>query len=150
MSGGAASGFERRGGVLVCDGCSLGPYGLRDNVLDGVHLCMTRLKLMRQNTMGAVDLASLSDVRRLRGMEPQRLRSLGRIAYPMIRRKGQRGFLRISWGEALDMYRKVMLVHGDSKQASDTAFRGFTDDDWKQLEEAWKAWVSGPKFMNGQ
>ena len=22
----------------VCDGCSLGPYGLRDNVLDGVHL----------------------------------------------------------------------------------------------------------------
>src|SRR5262249_54883869 len=21
----------------VCDGCSLGPYGLRDNVMDGVH-----------------------------------------------------------------------------------------------------------------
>src|SRR5688572_29780787 len=39
------------------------------------------------------------------------------------------------WGEALDMYRKVMLVHGESKLASDTAFRGFTDDDWKKLEE---------------
>jgi hypothetical protein len=53
------------------------------------------------------------------------------------------------WGEALDMYRKVMLVHGQSKLASDTAFRGFTDADWKALEEAWKAWVAGPKFMNG-
>ncbi|HEX9508279.1 MAG TPA: hypothetical protein VF947_07710, partial [Myxococcales bacterium] len=27
----------------VCDGCSLGPYGLRDDVLPGTHLCMTRL-----------------------------------------------------------------------------------------------------------
>ncbi|MFY9346051.1 MAG: hypothetical protein WAT39_26410 [Planctomycetota bacterium] len=53
------------------------------------------------------------------------------------------------WGEALDMYRKVILVHGQSKLASDTAFRGFTDADWKALEEAWKAWVSGPKFLNG-
>src|SRR5689334_10837484 len=27
----------------VCDGCSLGPRGLRDDVLPGVHLCITRL-----------------------------------------------------------------------------------------------------------
>ena len=37
----------------VCDGCSLGPYGLKDNVLDGTHLCLTRLKLLRLNTMPA-------------------------------------------------------------------------------------------------
>ncbi|MGH9813387.1 MAG: hypothetical protein ACRD4T_09665, partial [Candidatus Acidiferrales bacterium] len=24
----------------VCDGCSLGPAGLRDNTMDGVHLCL--------------------------------------------------------------------------------------------------------------
>jgi hypothetical protein len=74
-------------------------------------------------------------------------------AYSMIdflrRGEKERGW-QPRWGEALDMYRKVMLVYGDSKQASDTAFRGFTDDDWKKLEEAWKAWVSGPRFMSGQ
>ena len=36
----------------VCDGCSLGPYGMRDNVIPGVHLCLTRLSLLRLNTMG--------------------------------------------------------------------------------------------------
>ena len=25
-----------------------------------------------------------------------------------------------------------------------------TDDDWKKLEDAWKAWVNGPNFMNGR
>src|SRR5258707_10555232 len=41
----------------VCDGCSLGPYGLRDSVVDGVHLCMTRLNLLKLNTMAALDMA---------------------------------------------------------------------------------------------
>jgi hypothetical protein len=54
------------------------------------------------------------------------------------------------YAEVLDMYRKVMLVKGDSKLASDTAFRGFTDADWRQLEEDWKAWVGGPNFTNGK
>lgn len=54
------------------------------------------------------------------------------------------------WGEAIDMYRKVVLVHGDAKLAVDTAFRGFTDADWKTLEEAWKAWVAGSKFLSGK
>jgi molybdopterin-dependent oxidoreductase alpha subunit len=112
----------------VCDGCSLGPYGLRDNVLDGVHLCMTRLKWMRQNTMGAADLASLSDVRRLRGMEPQRLRSLGRLAYPMIRRKGQRGFLRISWDEALDIIAKGIRNIAPNEMAFFATSRGLTNE----------------------
>ena len=54
------------------------------------------------------------------------------------------------WGDILDMYRKVMLVKGEPKLAVDTAFRGFTDDDWKALEEAWKAWVDGGQFLNGK
>jgi hypothetical protein len=48
------------------------------------------------------------------------------------------------------MYRKVMLVHGEDKLAVDTAFRDFTDADWKAMEEAWKAWVSGPHFLSGR
>ena len=35
----------------VCDGCSLGPKGLKDDVVEGIHLCTTRLKLLRLNTM---------------------------------------------------------------------------------------------------
>ena len=38
----------------VCDGCSLGPRGLRDDVIPGAHLCLTRLELLRLNTMGAI------------------------------------------------------------------------------------------------
>jgi hypothetical protein len=34
------------------------------------------------------------------------------------------------WGEILDMYGRVMLVHGDSELAVNTAFRDFKDEDW--------------------
>lgn len=54
------------------------------------------------------------------------------------------------WAGVLDMYRQVMLVEGDSKLASDTAFFKFTSDDWNALEEAWKTWVKSPSFMSGQ
>ena len=30
----------------VCDGCALGVAGFHDWTIDGVHLCMTRLKLL--------------------------------------------------------------------------------------------------------
>jgi len=74
-------------------------------------------------------------------------------AYSMIdffrRGEKERGWKPL-YGEAVDMYRKVMLVHGDSKLASDTAFRGLSDAQWQELETMWKAWVSGPKFLNGQ
>lgn len=92
----------------VCDGCSLGPYGLRDDVLDGVHLCMSRLKLLKFNTMAALDLSVLNDVHRLRSIPPEKLHSLGRLSHPMVRRKSARGFLRVSWEEALDVVCKAM------------------------------------------
>lgn len=74
-------------------------------------------------------------------------------AYSMIdfMRRGHdaRGFKQ-QWGEALDMYRKVTLVKGDTKLAVDTAFRGFTDEDWTEFEEAWKEWVQSKRFLNGR
>ena len=39
----------------VCDGCALGVAGFHDWTLSGVHLCTTRLNLLRVNTMGALD-----------------------------------------------------------------------------------------------
>lgn len=53
------------------------------------------------------------------------------------------------WGEILEMYRRVVLVKGDAKEAVEIAFREFDDAEWKKLEEAWKAWVSSGKFLKG-
>src|SRR5688500_3575025 len=47
----------------VCDGCALGTKGLRDWTMDEVHLCNVRLRLLSLNTMPALDIGLLSDVR---------------------------------------------------------------------------------------
>ena len=75
----------------VCDGCSLGPRGLRDDVIPGVHLCLTRLKLLRLNTMGPIPDAALGDVEALRALGNEGLHRLGRVPYPLLRRAGERG-----------------------------------------------------------
>ncbi len=85
----------------VCDGCSLGPRGLKDDVLPGVHLCLSRLKLLRLNTMGAIPDELLGDVSRLEKLSNEALHHLGRVPYPLLRRRGEPGFSRIGWDEAL-------------------------------------------------
>ena len=112
----------------VCDGCSLGPYGLRDNVLDGVHLCMSRLKLLKLNTMAALDLSVMNDVSRLRSMEPEQLRSLGRLSHPMLRHKGARGFLRVSWQDALDVIGKSIHDTAPHQMAFFATSSGLTNE----------------------
>ena len=75
----------------VCDGCSLGPYGLKDNVHEGVHLCMTRLKLLKLNTMSALDPSVMSDVSALRRLGAGEAAILGTHPLPHAsppRRKG--------------------------------------------------------------
>ncbi|MEE9126973.1 MAG: hypothetical protein V3U11_07520, partial [Planctomycetota bacterium] len=75
-------------------------------------------------------------------------------AYSMIDYFRRGHLLKKKWdpryGEVLDMYRKVILVHADSKRATSTAFRGFKDEDWKKLEGAWKAWVKSSNFKGGK
>src|ERR1043165_2186194 len=46
----------------VCEGWALGASGLSDWTLDGVHLCMVRLELMRLNTAPALDPKPLTDI----------------------------------------------------------------------------------------
>jgi molybdopterin-dependent oxidoreductase alpha subunit len=112
----------------VCDGCSLGPYGLRDNVLDGVHLCMTRLKLLKLNTMAALDISVLRDVERLRHMGSEQLCALGRLPCPMIRRARERGFLRVSWDEALSTVCKAIHDTAPHEMAFFATSRGLTNE----------------------
>ncbi len=85
----------------VCDGCSLGPRGLKDDVIPGVHLCLSRLKLLRLNTMGPIPDELLRDVSGLEKLSNEALHQLGRVPYPLLRRRGERGFSRIGWDEAL-------------------------------------------------
>ena len=84
----------------VCDGCALGTAGMKDWTMDGIHLCMVRLELMRLNTAPALDLDRLADVTSLRSLSSRELRDLGRLPEPMIRHRGERGFRVVSWDEA--------------------------------------------------
>ncbi len=73
----------------VCDGCALGVAGFHDWTIKGVHLCTTRLDLLKLNTMRALDPAQLGDVAELRTLDGAGLRDLGRLPYPMLRRHGE-------------------------------------------------------------
>src|SRR6058998_2260887 len=84
----------------VCDGCALGVAGFHDWTISGIHLCMTRLNLLRLNTMPALDIGLLEDISKLQAMDNAQLRELGRLPYPVLREKNARGFRRISWDEA--------------------------------------------------
>ena len=86
-----------------CDGCSLGTSGIHDWTMKGVHLCALRLKLLRLNTMPAMDWQLLEDVSRVEKFRNRQLQKLGRLAVPMVRRRGDKGFRRISWDEAISM-----------------------------------------------
>ena len=84
-----------------------------DWTLDGTHLCNIRLRLLRLNTMPAVDLDCLADVTKLRGMSSAALRDLGRLPHPMVRRAGEAGFKRVSWDTALDLIaERIRLIVG--------------------------------------
>ncbi|NEP35313.1 molybdopterin-dependent oxidoreductase, partial [Moorena sp. SIO3B2] len=87
----------------VCDGCALGTTGMKDWTLDGVHVCNVRLRLLRMNTMAAFDPEILADVSQLQRKKSIQLRNLGRLPYPMMRQRGEKGFSRISWDKALEL-----------------------------------------------
>src|SRR6266853_6006214 len=85
----------------VCDGCALGVAGFHDWTIEGVHLCMTRLNLLRLNTMPALNARMLDDISQLQTFDNTGLRELGRLPFPMLREKDTTGFRRISWEEGI-------------------------------------------------
>ena len=112
----------------VCDGCALGVAGFHDWTLDGVHLCTTRLALLRVNTMRALDPAALGDVAALRRMRGAELRDFGRLPYPMLRRAGEPGFTRISWEAALDVIANGIRATTPDRLALYLTARGLTNE----------------------
>jgi molybdopterin-dependent oxidoreductase alpha subunit len=122
----------------VCDGCSLGPRGLRDDVIPGVHLCLTRLGLLRLNTMGPIPDGALADVSRLEALSSEELRRLGRVQYPMLRRSGERGFSRISWDEAIDLVADRMRTADPERMGMFVTSRGLTNESYYVLGKLWR------------
>jgi len=112
----------------VCDGCALGVAGLHDWTIPGVHLCMTRLNLLRLNTMPAMPEETLADLAPLTHLDNTALRDLGRLAYPMIRAKGDAGFRRISWDEALDKIAARIRASNPRRFAFFLTSRGVTNE----------------------
>ncbi len=133
----------------VCDGCALGVAGLHDWTIKGPHVCLTRLALLRLNTMPAADIEPLADAESFRrglnaargagadaGWDNAQLRELGRLPYPMLRESGDKGFRRVTWDEA---YRRA----GDRIRAADpkrVAFfvtaRGVTNEVYYMAQKA--------------
>ena len=99
-----------------CDGCSLGTTGLHDWTMKDIHLCWVRLQLLRLNTMPAMNWHLLEDIAPLCRMKGKALRKLGRLCVPMVRRRGEPGFRRVSWEEAIarvaDGFKAIQAEHG--------------------------------------
>ena len=139
----------------VCDGCALGVAGFHDSTIPGIHLCMTRLNLLRLNTMPALDATLLEDVEQLsarlaaeRGPPGRResestdaptgrsalefdnaqLRELGRLPFPMLREQGAKGFRRISWDEALTRIARKIRATDPKRLAFFVTSRGVTNE----------------------
>src|SRR4030095_10171519 len=112
----------------VCDGCALGVAGLHDWTIDGVHLCMTRLNLLRLNTMPALDTKKLEDLTLLGAMDNAQLRELGRLPFPMVRERGDRGFRRIAWDEAYARIARRLQASSPRRFAFFVTARGVTNE----------------------
>ncbi|HUR34598.1 MAG TPA: molybdopterin-dependent oxidoreductase [Vicinamibacterales bacterium] len=123
----------------VCDGCALGTSGLRDWTLPGVHLCMVRLELLRLNTAPALDVTALSDAASLSSLTSARLRELGRLPVPLLRRRGERGFLPASWDEALDLLAEALRVVEPRRAAFYLTSRGITNEVYYAAQKAARA-----------
>ena len=120
----------------VCDGCALGTSGLSDWTLEGVHLCMVRLELMRLNTAPAIDPSILADVAPLANRSSRELRALGRLPEPMLRSAGDKGFRIISWDEALDRLAEEIRSIDPARLAFYLTSRGTTNEVYYAAQKA--------------
>ena len=111
----------------VCDGCALGVAGFRDWTMEGVHLCTTRLDLLKLNTARALDPAVLANVASL-PRSSGALRALGRLPYPMLRRRGDAGFHRIGWDEALGLAAARIRASAPERIGFYLTARGLTNE----------------------
>lgn len=120
----------------VCDGCALGVAGFHDWTISGVHLCTTRLDLLKVNTAHAIDEGHFADVDALERRNGRELRELGRLAHPMLRRKGERGFSRVSWDDALDVIAERIRATTPDRVGLYMTARGITNEVYYAAQKA--------------
>lgn len=112
-----------------CDGCALGTTGMHDWTMKGIHLCTIRLNLLQLNTMPAMPWKRMqSDLPALARLSSAQLRQLGRLPYPMIRRRGEAGFRRVSWDEALTVIADRIRKTDPDRLAFYLTSRGLTNE----------------------
>ncbi len=112
-----------------CDGCALGTTGMHDWTMNGIHLCTIRLNLLQLNTMPAMPWQRLeNDLPALTQLSSTQLRKLGRLPYPMVRRRGEAGFRRVSWDEALDLIASRVRETVPERLAFYLTSRGLTNE----------------------
>ncbi len=123
----------------VCDGCALGTSGLKDWTIPGIHLCNIRLRLLRMNTMPALDPAITSDVAALDAMRGDHLRELGRIPEPMMRRRGEPGFTPVSWTDAMELMAARVRASDPSRCAYFMTSRGIPNETYYSVQKGVRA-----------
>jgi molybdopterin-dependent oxidoreductase alpha subunit len=131
----------------VCDGCALGVSGLHDCTIPGVHLCMTRLNLMRLNTIGALDAGRLADVAALRALDEAGLRALGRVPVPLLRRRGEPGFTAVAWDAAYGFLRERLAGVDPHRLAFFLTARALTNETYYVAQKAVRA-IGSPHVDN--
>jgi molybdopterin-dependent oxidoreductase alpha subunit len=123
----------------VCDGCALGTTGMKDWTLDGIHVCNVRLRLLRMNTMPAFDPVLLEDVSQLHRKKSAELRELGRLPYPMMRQRGEKGFRRISWDEAMEAIASRIRATTPNRLSFYLTSRGTVNETYYAAQKAVRA-----------
>ncbi|MBV8967529.1 MAG: FdhF/YdeP family oxidoreductase [Verrucomicrobia bacterium] len=123
----------------VCDGCSLGTSGMKDWTVTGIHLCNVRLRLLRLNTMAPMNGQLLEDVAALRSQRSRDLRALGRLPYPLARWKGQPGFRRISWEDALKLIADKIRAGQPDRNYFYLTSRGIPNETYYAAQKAVRA-----------
>ena len=123
----------------VCDGCSLGTAGMSDWTLDDIHLCNIRLRLLRLNTQPALPMAVMADAAALRRMPGKELRGLGRLPHPMVRRRGEPGFTRVTWDRALDLIAERIGTSAPDRLGFYLTSRGMPNENYYGVQKAVRA-----------
>ncbi len=123
----------------VCDGCALGTTGMKDWTLPGPHLCNIRLRLLRLNTMPALDATLLEDVSALEKRSSTELRELGRVPFPMRRKRGEKGFARISWQEATNAILEKLRDSSPERWGFYLTSRGMPNEGYYASQKAVRA-----------
>src|SRR3989442_13555335 len=86
--------------------------------------------------MGPLPVRRLGDVKSLRSKSSRDLRELGRLPYPMIRHRGNRGFRRISWDDALQFAARQIRATSPDRLAFFITAPGKTNESYYATNKA--------------